>query len=285
MAIRYAKPTDLEEALRLLNEGRWKILAGGTDFYPALGDRPPQESVLDISGMSALSGVSETDTHIVIGARTTWTEILRHPLPPAFDALKLAAREVGSIQIQNTGTVAGNLCNASPAADGVPPLMILDTEVEIRSLSGRRIVPLPEFILGNRRTALAPGEMVVSVRVPTGVTADTSGFIKLGARRYLVISIAMAAVRVAIAQGKIAEIAICVGSCSAVAKRLTDLEKMMKGQLPEACSDIVAAYDFPELSPIDDVRGTAAYRRDAAREIVLRALQQAFVGENEGLAA
>ncbi|MCT7376392.1 FAD binding domain-containing protein [Chelativorans salis] len=282
MAIRYAKPTDLEEALRLLGEARWTILAGGTDFYPALGSAPLRDDVLDINGLAALKGVSETENHIVIGARATWTELLRHPLPPAFDALKLAAREVGSIQIQNSGTVAGNLCNASPAADGVPPLLILDAEVEIRSAREKRILPLKDFILGNRKTALGPGEMVTAVRIPRQAASGTSGFVKLGARRYLVISIAMAAARVVVAEGKVAEAAISVGSCSAVAQRLVGLEERLKGEPPQACSGIVATYNFPELSPIDDVRGTASYRLQAAREIVARASLQATGGDAEG---
>src|SRR5690606_26391915 len=116
-------PTDLEEALAVLGERPWTIFAGGTDFYPALGSRPLRQDVLDINGLGALRGIAETADRFVIGARTTWTDISRHEFPPAFDALRQAAREVGSLQIQNVGTVAGNLCNASPAADGVPPLL------------------------------------------------------------------------------------------------------------------------------------------------------------------
>ena len=150
------------------------------------------------TGLAELRGISETASHIVIGARTTWTDIIRQPLPPGFDALKQAAREVGSVQIQNMASVAGNLCNASPAADGVPALMILDAEVELRSAQAARHLPLDQFILGNRRTALQPGEMVTAIRVPKAATAGASNFQKLGARRYLVISIAMAAARIAV---------------------------------------------------------------------------------------
>ena len=130
---RYAKPATTREALALLEEGQWRILAGGTDFYPALANQPLKENVLNINGLGELRGITETDTQFVIGARTTWTDFIATLLPPSFDALKEAAREVGSVQIQNTATVAGNLCNASPAADGVPALMILDAEAEIHS--------------------------------------------------------------------------------------------------------------------------------------------------------
>ena len=107
--VRYAKPQSLDDAFALLSEGRWRILAGGTDFYPALGAKPLRDDVLDINGLAELRGITETATHLTIGARTTWTDIVRADLPPALDALKAAAREVGSIQIQNAGTVAGTI--------------------------------------------------------------------------------------------------------------------------------------------------------------------------------
>jgi CO/xanthine dehydrogenase FAD-binding subunit len=271
---RYAKPHSLEEALALLAEGPWRILAGGTDFYPALGAKPLRENVLDINALSELRGVAEDSAHIVIGARTTWTAIVGADLPPAFDALKAAAREVGSIQIQNVGTVAGNLCNASPAADGVPALMALDAEVELRSANATRSLPLQKFILGNRKTALQPGEMVTVIRVPRASARGSSAFIKLGARRYLVISIAMAAARLVVgADGRVAEAAVAVGSCSAVAERLPVLEAALVGRSADASlAAAVAADHLGDLTPIEDVRGSRAYRIEAAREIVSRAL-------------
>ena len=275
--IRYAKPTDLSDALALLGEAQWRVLAGGTDFYPALGSKPLRENVLDINGLAELRGIAETASHFVIGARSTWTDIVKADLPPAFDSLRQAAREVGSVQIQNTATVAGNLCNASPAADGVPPLLILDADVQLHSLGGTRHLPLGDFILGNRRTALQPGEMVTAIRVPKSSTAGASNFQKLGARRYLVISIAMAAARIVVGEdGRIADATIAVGSCSAVAKRLTGLEAALRGRTAgPALRDVVAEARLAELSPIDDVRGTAEYRLDAAREIVFRAVMAA----------
>jgi CO/xanthine dehydrogenase FAD-binding subunit len=210
----------------------------------------------------------------VFGARASWTDILRHDLPPAFDALKLAAREVGSIQIQNRGTIAGNLCNASPAADGVPPLMVLDAQVELASATGTRLLPLSDFILGNRQTARRPDELLVALRVPRASTEGASHFLKLGARRYLVISIAMVATRIALDEdGRIAEAAISVGACSAVAQRLRRLETALIGRQQGADAlDAVSDCTFDELTPIDDVRASAAYRRRAAAEITRRAL-------------
>jgi CO/xanthine dehydrogenase FAD-binding subunit len=285
--IRYAKPHSLQEALALLAEEPWRILAGGTDFYPALGARPLRENVLDVNALDELRGISENGDHIVIGARTTWTAIVRADLPPAFDALKAAAREVGSIQIQNVGTAAGNLCNASPAADGVPALLALDAEVELRSTAATRRLQLEKFILGNRKTAIEPGEMVTAIRVPKASARGVSAFVKLGARRYLVISIAMAAARLVIdANGRVAEAAVAVGSCSAVAQRLSALEAALIG-LPADASlrAAVAADHLAALSPIDDVRGSREYRAEAAREIVARALLAAASVPERGLAA
>jgi CO/xanthine dehydrogenase FAD-binding subunit len=285
--IRYAKPRTTDEALALLGEARWRILAGGTDFYPALGNKPLSENVLDINGLAELRGVSETASHITIGARTTWTELIRHPLPPAFDALKQAAREVGSVQIQNMATVAGNLCNASPAADGVPALLVLDAEVELASLGGKRVLPLGDFILGNRKTALSPGEIVTAIRVPKASVTGVSAFEKLGARRYLVISIAMAAARVVVGDdGAVERAAVAVGSCSAVAQRLRGLEAALVGlKAGGEIADAVQAAGLQELAPIDDVRGSADYRRAAAREIVLRVLSRALGDTGAEMAA
>jgi len=283
---RYAKPAALDEALALLAEGNWRPLAGGTDIYPALGNRPLREDMLDLNGLAELEGISETATHVVIGARTTWTQIARHELPPALGALQAAAREVGSIQIQNRATIAGNLCNASPAADGVPALLVLDAEVELRRQGAVRHLPLRDFILGNRRTALQPGELLTAIRLPKPSLAGASAFEKLGARRYLVISIAMAAARLAVRDGIVTDTAIAIGACSAVATRLGGLEAMLIGQPANgALAEVVAQAPLAELSPIDDVRGSAQYRRAAAREIVTRALAAAAGATNERAAA
>ncbi|PBB45145.1 xanthine dehydrogenase [Mesorhizobium sp. WSM3866] len=281
--IHYAKPTTVDEALALLGEDRWRILAGGTDFYPAQGAKPFRDNILDINGLAALRGIAETDDYWWIGARTTWTDVVRHKLPRAFDALKAAAREVGSVQIQNVASVAGNLCNASPAADGVPALQVVDAEVELRSAKATRYLPLGGFILGNRRTALQPDEMVTAIRVPKRSAVGSSAFVKLGARRYLVISIAMAAARLVIEDGVVADAAIAVGACSAVARRLAGVEAALRGQpVTAALADAVLSAPIDELSPIADVRGSAEYREHAAREIVVRAVCAAIsLGEGK----
>ena len=154
----YLRPRYLEGALAALARPH-TVLAGGTDFYPARVGRAIDEDVLDIGGIAALRGITVDDSGWRLGATTTWSELIEADLPPLFDGLKQAAREVGGRQIQNAGTLAGNLCNASPAADGVPCLLALDAEVEIAGPAGRRLLPLRQFITGTRRTACASDDL------------------------------------------------------------------------------------------------------------------------------
>lgn len=271
----YFRPNSLQDALNVLAETRATVLAGGTDVFPALGDRPLSGPVLDISGLAEIRGIQFTPDHIVFGARTTWTEVIASPLPRGFDGLKAAAREVGSVQIQNAATIAGNLCNASPAADGVAALLALDAELTLSARNNSRTLPLSEFILGNRKTARRPDELLTSIRVPRRLENAISTFLKLGARRYLVISIVMVAANLVVdSTGRIDEALVCVGSCSAAALRLTELERALVGKPARpGIHDILKAVHLAELSPIDDVRATAEYRRDAALTLVGRALE------------
>ncbi|MGA9472723.1 MAG: xanthine dehydrogenase family protein subunit M [Terriglobales bacterium] len=272
----YIRPKTVDDALSSLATHQAQILSGGTDFFPALGDRAIRGTVIDISAIRALRGITCTADQTRIGALTTWTDIVRAPLPRCFDALKDAAREIGAIQIQNRGTIAGNLCNASPAADGAPPLLALDAEVELASTAGLRRMPLAEFIVGNRKTLRRPKELLTAVIVPRTLDDASSSFVKLGARRYLVISISMiAAVVLADATGRVAAARVAVGSCSAFAGRLSQLEHDLIGAPVDAgLGARVRAEHLSALSPIDDVRATAQYRRDASLTLVQRALNR-----------
>jgi CO/xanthine dehydrogenase FAD-binding subunit len=265
----YHRPRDLDEALKALTRP-CTVLAGGTDFYPARVGRPVMEDVLDV-----LRGVSATATGWRLGATTTWSELIEAELPPLFDGLKQAGREVGGRQIQNAGTLAGNLCNASPAADGVPALLALDAEIELVCSTGNRRVPLAGFITGVRRTVLQPGELVAALHVPRPRHAARAAFLKLGARRYLVISIAMASAVVESAEGKVQGARIAVGACSPVARRLPALERALAGApLDRTLADRIDPTHLAPLSPIDDVRGSAAYRRDAVLVLLRRLLEE-----------
>jgi CO/xanthine dehydrogenase FAD-binding subunit len=270
----YSRPKTLEAAVHVLAQGGGQILSGGTDFFPALGDRPAPDRVIDISGITEIKGIAVEADHIRIGGLTTWSQLVATPLPRCFDGLKSAAREIGGIQIQNRGTVAGNLCNASPAADSVPPLLTLDAEVELVSAVGTRRVSLADFIVGNRKTVRRPDEILANVIVPRTDDA-ASAFLKLGARRYLVISIVMVAAVVKTDNaGRVTDARIAVGSCSAVARRLTLLERALVGvPARNGLGATTLAEHLAQLSPINDVRATATYRNDAALTLVGRVLE------------
>jgi CO/xanthine dehydrogenase FAD-binding subunit len=271
----YFRPKNLDDAIAVVNSSGGQILAGGTDFYPALGERVPQGDVIDISALREIRGISAEERYFRIGGLTTWTEVARAPLPRCFDALKAAAREIGSVQIQNRATVAGNLCNASPAADSVPALLVLDAEVDLLSIAGSRRMPLAQFITGNRKTQKRADEILTAVLVPRQLENAASAFLKLGTRKYLVISISMVAVILETnSSGCISQARVAVGSCSAVARRLFDLEKDLLGQPADPqIGSLVGPQHLATLSPIDDIRATAEYRRDASVTLVRRALR------------
>lgn len=277
------QPTSVAEAVSVLAETDAAILAGGTDFYPGLGDRPVRRPIVDVAGIRELGPIRREGAAWRIPATATWTELQRAGLPPLFDGIVAAAREVGSVQIQNAATVVGNVCNASPAADGVPCLMAMDAAVEIAGPAGTRTLAVGDFVLGSRSTALDPGEMVTALLVPDAdADADRgsvgSGFLKLGARRYLVISIVSVAAVLRVADGRIADARVAVGACSAVPRRLASLEGALHDAraAPADVGERVLPEHLAPLAPIDDVRGTADYRRDAAVACIRRALAAAL---------
>ena len=269
MAGTYLRPEKLEAALEALSSGGFTVAAGCTDLFPATEHKALQGDILDITGIDALAGIHWERDALRLGATTTWTEILRADLPSALHALQLAAREVGAMQIQHRGTLGGNLCNASPAADGVPPLLVVDAQVELRSASAIRRIPLAHFQTGPRQTRRQPDELVTAILVPKTALNGDSHFLKLGARHYLVISIVMTAARLVIEDGIVTDAALAVGACSPVATRLPDVEAAVIGRpldLEAIRSEMVEA----RLNPIDDPRGDAAYRSHAATELLRR---------------
>lgn len=271
----YFRPSSLPDALAAL-AARPSLppmvpLAGGTDFYPSRVVQTPDEAVLDIAALPGLRRIEARADHWWIPCLATWTDIIETTLPPVFDGLKQAARQVGGVQIQNAGTLAGNVCNASPAADGIPCLLVLQASVELASAAGTRILPLADFLQGPRKTARRPDELMLGLRIPRLDETAQSVFLKLGARRYLVISIAMvAAVLMRAADGRIARARIAVGSCSATAQRLPALEAALIGTVGDTLT--ILDEHLAPLSPIGDIRATAAYRRQAVGTLLRRAV-------------
>ncbi|MFE1597663.1 FAD binding domain-containing protein [Methylobacterium sp. ID0610] len=266
--MRYFRPASLADALAIRREHAVTVLAGGTDVYPAAATRrawgdPIRTDILDISGIAALRGIAEEGDHWRIGALATWTDLIRTDLPPLLDGLKAAGRVVGGVQIQNRGTLVGNACTASPAGDGIPNLLALDAVFEV---SGRAVAAA-DFFTGYRTTAAGPHDLVTAIRIPK--RAGQGHFEKLGARRYLVISIAMAAFAVeADPAGRVHDARIAVGACAAVARRLGALEADLRGVPLAEAPGLVGAHHLADLAPIDDVRASAAYRMAAARALV-----------------
>ena len=272
----FLRPKQLAEALEALSIGEPTIIAGGTDFYPARVGKPLDDDVLDITAIEGLRVIEDRGDHIYIGARSTWSDLIRADLPAWLTGMKLAAKEVGGVQIQNAATIVGNICNASPAADGVPGLLALDASIILASTSGERTLPVSEFILGNRKTKRQPNEMVLGISIPACKNGAKSTFLKLGARKYLVISIVMvSAVLETSDDGTVERLRLSVGSCSEVACRLTDAERLLVGRKVDSNLASSVVYDhLKPLSPIDDVRGTAAYRRDVSLTLVRRAITE-----------
>lgn len=258
----YLRPRTIDSALDALHRGGSMVLAGGTDVYPALVGRSVPSDVIDITAIAELRGVDRCDVDgrpwLRIGATTTWADLTRADLPPRCAALAEAARLVGAAQVQQAGTLAGNLCTASPAGDGLPVLAALDAEIELRSWRGERRVPIAEFVTGYRSTSLAADELLVAVWLPAPAGHWRSAFVKCATRSSLVISLAMVAVVVGRSDddGVVSDVAVAVGACSPVARRLASVERAVLAGEHRPWN----ASDLTELAPIDDVRASAAYR-------------------------
>ena len=259
-------PRTLDEALRLKAERPdARPLAGGTDLLVELNfDRARPEAILNLEEVHELRGWSRENGAVRLGARLTYTEAMAPELAELLPALAEASRTVGSPQIRNRGTIGGNLGTASPAGDALPPLLVRGAEVEVASVRGERRLSLEEFLVGPKRNALAEDELVVAVRAqPPGDGRET--FMKVGPRNAMVIAVCSLAVAVDEEAG---EIRAAYGSAGPV-------PALVRAPLAERGS-------FPELvaeacSPIDDVRGTAAYRRHALRVLAERGLERLLV--------
>ncbi len=258
-------PHTLEEALRLRAEHPdARPIAGGTDLMVALNaERERPAALIDLGRVPELRGWRYEGDELVLGAALTYTDAAAGEVASALPALAAASRTVGSPQIRNRGTIGGNLGTASPAGDSLPPLLVEDARIELAGSSGRRSLPLAEFLVGPKRNALAGDELVVAVRVRPSRAPQT--FMKVGPRNAMVISICSLALSADRERG---QLRAAFGSAGPVVGLVT-------APLDEAESfaeQVVAA-----ASPIDDVRGTAAYRRHALGVLTRRALARCLV--------
>lgn len=257
-------PRTLDEAVRLKAELREaRFVQGGTDVLVELNfDRSRPAALINLNEVRELRGWHEEDGQLVLGAGLTYAEAMCSPLTELLPALAEASRTVGSPQIRNRGTLGGNLGTASPAGDALPPLLVEHARVELACVRGTRTLPLTEFLVGPKRNALEPDELVVCVRVEPTESRQT--FMKVGPRNAMVIAVCSLALAVDRERG---EVRAAFGSAGPVAGLVTaPLDEM------DGFPDAVAA----AASPIDDVRGTAAYRRHCLRVLTGRALERCF---------
>jgi CO/xanthine dehydrogenase FAD-binding subunit len=255
-------PRTLDEALRMKAELPGALpIQGGTDVMVALNfDRTRPEALLNLNEVAELRGWSRENGTLRLGASLTYTEAMEPGLAELLPALAEASRTVGSPQIRNRGTIGGNLGTASPAGDALPPLLVEGAVVEMASARGERRLPLAEFLLGVKRNALEPDELVVAVHLAPSGQPQT--FMKVGPRNAMVIAVCSIAI---VADRDRGEIRAAIGSAAPVVTLVTaPLDQA--GEFPA----IVAA----AASPIDDVRGTAAYRRHALEVLAARGLER-----------
>jgi CO/xanthine dehydrogenase FAD-binding subunit len=275
-------PTSIDEALLALEDPDVQVLAGGTDFMVEVnaGHRRPL-AVVALGRIAALRGWEQTAAEVRLGAAVTYTQMLEPELARLVPALAHAARTVGSPQIRNAGTIGGNLATASPAGDTLPVLAAVDAVVEVVGPAGQRDIPLHSFVTGPKRNALAPGELVVAVRLP--VLRGPQEYRKVGVRNAMVIAVASLALAV---DRDRHTVRCALGSVGPVPLRAEEGERWLAERVDwdrMVVDDPAAFGQFANLvaaaaQPIDDHRGTAEYRRHAVRVLAGRTAAQAFSG-------
>jgi xanthine dehydrogenase small subunit len=274
----YARPASLEAALQLLAEPEagWRIIAGGTDLLVRFEHRLNNLRLLDLSRIEELAAIWEDETSLHVGALTSYSRLIRAALVRRWaPALVTAAGEVGGGQIQNMGTVGGNLANASPAGDTIPPLMVLEAAVVLRSSRGRRVIPLAEFALGPGQTVLAPDELIQEIIIPKRQHPgqEITFFDKVGPRQAQSIAIASLAGRGWLVDGRLSEVRIALGAVGPTVLRAYRSEaELMAGPFAEARLRAAAEAARAESRPIDDIRASAGYRRQLVAGMLIRQL-------------
>lgn len=270
------RPRSLDEAVGLLADDPDLVpVAGCTDLMV----RSPEalqrmDRVIDLLAIPELRGIQEIDGGIEIGAVTSFTEIRRSPIVRAsFPSLAEAAGLIGGWQIQNRATLGGNMANASPAGDSLPVLLALDATVKIAGATGPREIPYTAFHTGYRKTALQPGEIIASVRLPTPPAGTVQAFRKVGTREAQSISKVVVALAARIVDGRIADLRLAAGSVAATPVRLRSAEEAVRRMAPgPEAADRAGRAAAEAVTPIDDVRSTADYRRFALERVVRRML-------------
>ncbi len=273
-------PRTLTETYDLLqkHQGRIKVLAGGTDLMVTLNARVEVHSAyLNLWPLRELRGISEAGNAVRIGALTTYTQIIRSPLVQQHARILVeAAKSVGAAQIQNRGTLGGNVVNASPAGDTLPVLAVLEAELEIGSIRGTRKIPFNQFYTGYRKTVLAADELLLAIHLPKPHANDWQYFRKVGTRQAQAISkVVMTLVARVDAAKQVEVMRIAYGSVAPTVIRAPQTESLLNGQLlSKKLIEQAQQLVMTEVHPISDVRSTADYRRLVSGNILFRALQE-----------
>lgn len=271
------KAATVDEAIGLLSDqpGVWRPLAGGTDVMVQLAAGTlAHRQYVSVWGIRELRGIEVDSEVVTVGALTTFSDILRHDiLRSEFPLLGRAAADTGGIANQNRGTIAGNIANASPAADTPPALLVYDAQIELVSVRGRRTVPYERFHTGYKQMDLAPDELIRAVRLPRR-RGWHEHYRKVGARRAQAISKVCFAGAALVEGGRIADIRLAFGSVAPTVVRAVDTESILRGaRVDRETRDSGGAALVAELRPIDDLRSTAGYRRQVAVNVLAEFLQ------------
>ena len=272
-------PASLADALALLkNEpGVWKPFAGGTDLMVLLeGGRLAHRNYINIWPLKELRGIEVTGTHITLGALTTYTDVQADSiLRREFPMICQAASETGGLAIQNRGTLGGNIVNASPAADSPPALLAYDAEIELVSARGSRWLPYQGFHTGYKEMHIGADELLSRIRMPRNTTGLTHYYRKVGTRKAQAISKVCFAAAGRVAQDRIEETRIAVGSVAPIVVRCVQTEDTLRGQkIDDETIEAACASLLREISPIDDIRSTAKYRLQVAKNLFVDFLTQ-----------
>jgi len=269
----FVAPANLAEALALMatQPGAWKPFAGGTDLMVLLeAGKLPHRKFFSIWHLGELKGIEVTPEAVVLGALTTYTEVLNHAvLRKEFPLLCQAAGETGGVATQNRGTLGGNIANASPAADSSPALMVYDAELELISARGSRRVPYHSFHFGYKKMDLRPDELIRSIQLPRVQRPRWQYYRKIGTRRAQAISKVVFAGIIEIEEGLVRDIRIVLGSVAPTVLRCVQTEAALRGKtIDPATIERAQAVLAGEIAPIDDIRSTLRYRRQVSLRLL-----------------
>lgn len=278
-SLQYQAPKSLEQALSYLEANpAAKVLAGGTDFMLEYkGQLLDLKKIVDLGRIRELKGIVKRGHEITIGAMTTHSEIIKSPAINRYvSVLRQACLEVGGPQIQNRGTIGGNLVNASPASDTAPPLIVLDSKVNLVRGRVQRAIPLKDFFLGPGDTALNTGELLTRIAFPEPDQNTSIIYLKLGQRKALSIAVCSLALSLLLSHDKkkILKVKICLGSVGPTPIIASKTAQTLTGNIKDLSFEEAEAALRSEISPIDDLRASKEYRQAAAVGLLRKALSQ-----------